>query len=260
MIIDTHAHLYDEVYNIDISNVIIRAIKENICNFFLPSLNIFSLKNIIHIETMYPEILFSMIGIHPNYINIKNIYKEIDIMKKMVNKRPFIAIGEIGIDIFNSKSKENINLQKKIFKIQIEIAKEKNLPIVIHSRNSIDIVLDILEKNYNSISGVIHCFTGNIDQAKRSIKIGLKLGIGGILFYNKNLYKIIKKIDLNNIILETDCPYLSPVKGKRNEPFFLKKIIKEISKISSLPINEIIKININNVLNTFNLYKPLFYI
>ncbi|WP_238785458.1 TatD family hydrolase [Blattabacterium cuenoti] len=238
----------------DVDYVINNSINKGVCKFFLPSVNISSINKIINLEKKYPNICFSMIGLHPNYIySTYNFNKELKQIKKILYNHSFISIGEIGIDLHSNKN--FFSEQKYAFKIQLEWAKEKKLPIVIHCRNAFDYVFNILsKKEYSSIKGIFHCFSGTLNQANKIINIGMKLGIGGIITFKKNnIEQYLNQINIKNIVLETDSPYLSPhpFRGKRNDPSNLKIILKKISEIYSISENIIANITNNNVNEIF---------
>ncbi|WP_185877446.1 TatD family hydrolase [Blattabacterium cuenoti] len=252
-ITDTHAHLYMKDFNNDIDNVINRSIKEGITKILIPSVNNSTVQNIIKLKNKYPNICYPMVGLHPNYVFPNLLNKELIKIEKWLENYSFISIGEIGIDLY-SNNKKFLFEQEYAFKRQINFAKEKKLPIVIHCRNAFDYVFKFLKKNNSSIKGVFHCFSGNFNQAKKIIDIGMKLGIGGLItFKNNHIKNFLKKISIENIVLETDSPYLSPhpIRGKRNEPSNIRIILKKISDIYSLSEKKIINIINKNVKNLF---------
>ncbi|WP_185869891.1 TatD family hydrolase [Blattabacterium cuenoti] len=251
-IIDTHAHLYMNEFEKDINFVIKKALKQGIYRFLLPSINSYTVPKILKLEKKYPNICFPMIGLHPNMVHPNSLEKELNNIKKWLDKYSFISIGEIGMDLHLEK--KFVFEQEYAFKTQIKWAKEKKLPIVIHCRNAFDQIFNILSKEKNFfLKGVFHCFSGTLEQAMKIIDFGIKLGIGGIItFKNNYISKFLHKISLDHIILETDSPYLSPhpFRGKRNEPVNLKIILKKLSKIYSIPekkIADIININVENI-------------
>ena len=195
-----------------------------------------------------------MIGVHPCSIT-KNYIKELEIIEIELKKNKYYAIGEIGIDLYWEK--KYINEQKKAFDMQIKIALKHNLPIVIHIRNSFDEIFEILEKKDNeNIKGVFHCFSGNEQQAKKAISLGFKLGIGGVITYkNSNLNNVLKNVSLNNIMLETDSPYLAPnpYRGKRNESSYIPIIANKIAEIYNYDIDQVAKITTKNAEALFNI-------
>lgn len=253
-IIDTHIHLYDEIFDLDIDSIIKKAIDYGISKFYIPSIDSKNLEKMFLLESIYPDFCKLMIGVHPLSVCKSNLQNELNIVKSYLAQRPFAAIGEIGIDMFK-QTYNNLNEQIEAFDFQIKLAKKKGLPIVIHSRSSFDYIFNILEQNYEKkISGIFHCFSGSIEHAKIIIDYGMKLGIGGIItFNNNNISNILEKIEIKNIVLETDAPYLSPepYRGKRNEPINIKFILDKLSKIYSISKEEIIKITTKNAIEVF---------
>ncbi|WP_185877964.1 TatD family hydrolase [Blattabacterium cuenoti] len=253
-IIDTHTHLYMKEFKKDIDSVINRSINKGVCKFFIPSISSSTIYDIICLEKKYPNICFPMIGLHPNYIySTKNLNEELKKIEKWLNNYSFISIGEIGMDLHMNK--KFFSEQKYAFQNQLELAKDRNLPIIIHCRNAFDYVFDILSKReYSFIKGIFHCFSGTLTQAKKIINIGMKLGIGGIITFKKNnIEQYLNQIDTENIVLETDSPYLSPhpFRGKRNDPSNLTIILKKISEIYSISENTIANITNDNVNKIF---------
>ncbi len=197
-----------------------------------------------------------MIGIHPCSVKKNSIEKEIQHVEHMLKKNNFVAIGEIGIDLYWEKS--TLNIQKVAFETQIKLAKRYQLPVVIHVRNSFDEAIEIVEKlNDEKLTGVFHCFSGDLDQAQRIINLNnFYLGIGGVItFKNGGIDKIIDQINLSNIILETDSPYLAPkpFRGKRNESKYIINIAQKLSEIYNIDVEEIAKVTTYNARKLFNL-------
>lgn len=253
-IIDTHTHLYEKDFDIDRDIVIKNAIQNGVHKFFIPCTHRMDLNNMFFLEKKYPNICKIMIGLHPIMVN-NNVKNELFLLKQYLKKRSFSAIGEIGID-FTKKPKYFVNEQFFAFNEQISWAKEMSLPIIIHSRYSFNEVINIIKNNYNNkkISGIFHCFCGSLKEANIIIKCGLKLGIGGIItFKNCKIDKFLNKISLEHIVLETDSPYLSPhpFRGKRNEPSNIIFILKKLSQIYCLSIEEISKITTKNANDIF---------
>lgn len=253
-IIDTHAHLYSNELLLNLDFIIQKSIKYGIQKIYIPCTNSKDLDKILSLKKKYPHYCKIMIGLHPNLVN-NNFLTELKILKTYLDKDKFSAIGEIGLD-FKSK-KYLFDEQCFVFKTQILWAKNKFLPIIIHSREAFDETFHILNKyyKYKKIKGIFHCFSGSLEEAKIIIDYGLKLGIGGIItFKNCNLYKFLKKIDLKNIVLETDSPYLSPTpfRGKINKPYNLIFILEKLSQIYSISKYEIAKITTKNVKSIFS--------
>tara|TARA_B100001059_G_scaffold48058_1_gene40969 strand:+ start:46 stop:639 length:594 start_codon:yes stop_codon:yes gene_type:complete len=197
-----------------------------------------------------------MIGLHPCSVKKNNIEKEILHVEEMLIKNNFIAIGEIGLDLYWDKS--NLSYQKFAFESQINLAKKYQLPIVVHVRDSFNEAIEIVEKlNDENLSGVFHCFTGNIQEAKRIINLqNFYLGIGGVVtFKNGGINKIINQINLDNIILETDSPFLTPTpfRGIRNESKYLVNIAQKMSEIYEIDINEIANKTSGNAIDLFKI-------
>jgi len=256
--IDTHSHLYLPEFDNDRDEVINRAIREGIEKICLPNIDTMSIKPMMDLVNKYPDFCFPMIGLHPT--SVKKNYR--DILKKIQEhllKENFIAIGEIGIDLYwDNTWKEE---QKKAFREQIGLAIDNHLPVVIHIRESFDEVFHILDEfKPDYPEGIFHSFTGNLDQAHRAIGMGFKLGIGGIVtFKNARLDMVIKHIDIKHIVLETDSPYLAPVpkRGKRNESSYLVYTAQKISELHNITIEKIADITTQNAIKIFKLKKNI---
>ncbi|WP_341658600.1 TatD family hydrolase [Blattabacterium cuenoti] len=253
-ITDTHTHLYMKEFDQDINFVIQKAFHKGINRFLLPSIDSSIVPNILKLEKKYPNICFSMIGLHPNKVDPYSLEKELKNIKTWLYKHSFISIGEIGMDLLEKKF---VSEQEYAFQTQIQWAKQKKLPIVIHCRKAFDQVFHILSKEKNSfLKGVFHCFSGTLEQAYKIIDFGIKLGIGGMItFKNNHISQFLHKISLNHLVLETDSPYLSPhpLRGKRNEPKNLRIILKKLSQIYSMSeekISDIIYWNVEELFFT----------
>lgn len=254
--IDTHTHLFASEFKDDIDIVVKNAINSGVSKMLLPNIDSSTTNNMLQLCNKYPQHCFPMIGLHPCSVKKDNIDKEILHVEEMLNKNKFIAIGEIGLDLFWDKS--TLSYQKVAFESQIKLAKKYQLPIVIHVRDSFNEAIEIVEKlNNENLSGVFHCFTGNIQEAERIINLqNFYLGIGGVVtFKNGGINKIINQISLDNIILETDSPYLTPTpfRGKRNESKYLVNIAQKMSEIYEIDINEIANKTSSNAINLFKI-------
>ena len=250
-LIDTHTHLYLDDFNKDRDLLIKSAGKKNIKKFFLPNIDSKTIDSLINLTKLYPNKCYPMIGLHPCSVN-NDYINELKILESKIEKHKFIAIGEIGIDLYWDQT--YLEEQKKAFIIQIEWALKYELPIVIHSRNSFNEIHNILKK-YKNIKGVFHCFGGSLEEAEKIIDLGLYLGIGGVLtFKNSNLHKVLENISLNNILIETDAPYLSPspFRGKRNKPEYLDIIANKLCEIKDISKEELTN---KLYLNTINLFS-----
>lgn len=252
---DTHTHLYSEQFENDIDEVIKNAIKNGVSRFFLPNIDASYTEKMLQLAKKYPQQLFPMIGIHP--CSIKENYKEeLTHVEQWLKKESFCAIGEIGIDLFWDKS--FLKQQQEAFCLQIELAKKHNLPFVIHCRDAFNEVFEILDAyNDDKMRGIFHCFTGNLVQANHIINYGnFKLGIGGVVtFKNAGLDKVVEQVEIENIVLETDAPYLAPVpfRGKRNESAYLLNIAQKIAEIKQLTVEEVAQITTNNSIEIFGI-------
>ena len=254
--IDTHTHLFASEFQDDIDIVVKNAINSGVSKMLLPNIDSSTTNNMLQLCNKYPQHCFPMIGLHPCSVKKDNIDKEILHVEEMLNKNKFIAIGEIGLDLYWDKS--TLSYQKVAFESQIKLAKKYQLPIVIHVRDSFNEAIEIVEKlNNENLSGVFHCFTGNIQEAERIINLqNFYLGIGGVVtFKNGGINKIINQISLDNIILETDSPYLTPTpfRGKRNESKYLVNIAQKMSEIYEIDINEIANKTSSNAINLFKI-------
>ena len=255
-IIDTHTHLYLKELDEDFDEVVSKSIKIGVDKFLFPSIHSKYNERMINSLKKNKSLFKIMAGLHPAYVTEKND-NEINLVLNNLNNYDCVAVGEIGIDLHWGK--KFINEQKTVFEKQIEIALEHNLPIVIHCREAFDHIYQILLKFSNkNLQGVFHCFTGNEEQARKIIDLNFKLGIGGVVtFKNGGLDKFLKKIDLKNIVLETDSPYLAPTpyRGKRNESSYLVHIIDKLSDIYNIESDKIASITTNNAVELFNLDK-----
>ncbi|MDL1913658.1 MAG: TatD family deoxyribonuclease [Bergeyella sp.] len=246
--IDTHTHLYAEEFHLDRSLVIQRAIDVGVSVFCMPAIDSRTHEKMFQLEKEYPKNIFSMMGLHPCYVKPDTWEQELDIVKKQIEHRDFCAMGEIGIDLYRDTS--TFELQKKAFELQVDWAKEKDLPVVIHSRESFDEVFQVLEKKkHPKLRGIFHCFSGDLMQGKRAVDLGFLLGIGGVVtFKNGRIDRFLKEIAIENIVLETDAPYLAPVpyRGKRNESAYLRLVAEKLRDIYSLDFSEINRITTHN--------------
>ena len=254
MLTDTHTHLYSDHFNEDLSLVMQRAFDSGVKRLFIPAIDSTTTEAMYSLEKQYPDNVFLMMGLHPTSVK-SNFEQELEHVIREFSKRHFFAVGEIGIDLYWDKS--NFENQKKAFKIQIQLAKKYKLPIVIHCRDAFDEIFKILEsENDDDLFGIFHCFTGTEEQANKAISFNMKLGIGGVVtFKNSKIDTFLNKIDIKNIVLETDSPYLSPVpyRGKRNESSYLPFICKKLAEIYQLSEEEISLITTQNSKDVFGI-------
>jgi TatD DNase family protein len=250
---DTHTHLYYETEEEKQALLIERCFENKIDRLFLPNVDISSIAKIDDLVRKYPDNCFAMAGLHP--CEVKEGYTEILAeIYNSIEDRKIYAIGEIGIDLYWDKT--TLGIQQDAFREQIRWAKELKLPIVIHCREAFDEVFEVLESEKgDSLRGILHCFTGNMEQAKRTIELGFYLGIGGVVTYKKaGLDEVLSHIPLENLVLETDSPYLAPVpyRGKPNESSYLVHIAQKVADIYHIPVEKVAEVTTANSIKIFN--------
>ena len=247
MFIDTHTHLYSEEFNEDRTAVINTAISNSVTKLYLPNIDSNSIDGMLQLEKEFPDNCFAMMGLHPCSVK-ENYLDELTIVKKWLDKRKFIAIGEIGIDLYWDKT--FITEQEIAFKKQIDWALEYNYSIVIHCRNAFDEIFTILQSYSKLPKGIFHCFSGDVEQAQKILALkNFKLGIGGVVtFKNSGLDKVVETISIEDIVLETDSPYLAPMpyRGKRNESSYIPLIAKKVAELKNISIEEVENVTTNN--------------
>jgi len=253
-LVDTHTHLYVKEFSIDIQQVIERAEKEGVNKFFLPAIDSSETEAMFELEKRFPGKCFAMAGLHP--CSVKENYKEeLNKVERLLNKRKFAAIGETGLDFYWDKS--FIKEQYESLTIQAQWALQYNIPLVLHTRDAMQETIDVI-KTYNTrgLKGIFHCFGGTLQNAQDIIDQNFYLGIGGIVTYkNSGLAEVVKDIDIDYIVLETDAPYLSPVpfRGKRNESSYLKYIVQKIAEVKNISIEEVAERTTNNAEKLFEM-------
>ena len=254
IITDTHTHLYSEQFNEDRNAIIQRAIDVGVSRFFIPAIDSTYINAMLDLEKEFPKNIFLMMGLHPTHVK-ENFEEELAFVKKWLDQRKFYAVGEIGIDLYWDKS--TLKNQQIAFKTQIAWAKEKNLPIIIHCRDAFDEIFEILEEEKDTkLYGIFHCFTGSLEQAKKAISYNMKLGIGGVVtFKNGKIDQFLHEIDIKNIVLETDSPYLAPApyRGKRNESSYIIKVVSKLAEIYNVTEKEIAEITTQNSKDIFEI-------
>ncbi|GEJ33912.1 TatD-related DNase [Flavobacterium psychrophilum] len=251
-LIDTHTHLYANEFDSDRDEMIKNAISRGVSRLFIPSIDASYTQKMYDLEAQYPKNIFLMMGLHPCYVK-ENYLEELQHVETQLAKRKFAAIGEIGIDLYWDKT--TLNIQKKAFQYQIQLAKKYKLPINIHGRDAFEEIFEILElEKGDDLFGVFHCFSGNYEQALQAISYNMKLGIGGVVtFKNGKIDQFLHQINIENIVLETDSPYLAPApfRGKRNESAHVALVAKKLSEIYNLPTEKIARITTKNALSIF---------
>ncbi len=250
--VDTHTHLYASEFDADRTQLIDKALKNNITKFYLPNVDSSSIEGMLDLEKQFPENCFALMGLHPCSVN-ENYLAELKIVEDWLKKRKFVGIGEIGIDLYWDKT--FFEQQKIAFTKQINWALEFNYPIVIHCRNAFNEIYEVLTQFKKLPNGIFHCFSGTVDEANKIINTTpFKIGIGGVVtFKNSGLDKVVNEIDLKHIVIETDAPYLAPVpfRGKRNEPVYLLEVAKKIAEIKNISIMELAEITTQNANQVF---------
>lgn len=254
MITDTHTHLYSNQFKDDQAAMIQRAKEAGVSRFFIPAIDSTYNERMFQLEKDFPNDVYLMMGLHPTSVK-ENYKEELALVKEWLDKRDFYAIGEIGIDLYWDKS--FLPQQQEAFKTQIQWAKEKKLPIVIHCRDAFDEIFEVLETEKDEdLRGIFHCFTGTLEQAEKAISYNMKLGIGGVVtFKNGGIDKFLDEIDLQHIVLETDSPYLAPkpYRGKRNESAYITYVIDKLVNIYGKSFKEIAEITTRNSKQVFDI-------
>lgn len=254
-LIDTHSHLYLKQFKDDLNQVIDNAKAASLEKVLLPNIDISSIQDMHRLVEIDPSFFYPMMGLHPCSVG-EDVEQVLEKIKSHLYDSSYIAVGEIGIDLYWDKT--FLDQQKWAFAEQIKWAKDLEIPIVIHARESFDEIFEVLDNvNDDRLTGVFHCFTGNLDQAHKALGYGgFKLGLGGVLTYkNSGLDKTVKELDLKDLVLETDSPYLPPVpyRGKRNESAYVKIVAQKLADIKEMDIAKVAEITTENALSLFKL-------
>lgn len=249
MMIDTHAHLNMDEFKDDLEDVLNRAINSDVLGILVIGMDEPSNLRAIHLASSH-DILYATVGVHPGYVDHQTTHH----LKNLLKHEKVVAIGECGLDFYWQI--ENRNLQIETFVEQIKLAVETGLPLVIHTRNSFTEAYDCLLPYKGQVKGVFHCFSSNLEDAKKAIDLGFMIGIDGPVTYknNKLLDEIIKGIDLSHILVETDSPFMTPVpyRGQRNEPSYVTQVVKKIAEIKQMTFDEV---KIKTTQNAIKLFK-----
>lgn len=251
-LVDTHTHLYLEDFDTDREQLLQQAQSAGIQSFYLPNIDRDSIDVMLRLEDQHPETCFAMMGLHP--CSVKEDYKEqLQMIEDWLAKRAFVGIGEVGLDYYWDTN--YVEAQQEVFERQIAIAADIGLPIIIHSREAMDASIETIARyQKGKLKGIFHCFGGDAVQAKRIADLGFMMGIGGVITYRKSgLAAVAKNIPFENLVLETDAPYLSPVpyRGKRNEPAYLKMIAQALADAKEVSIEETARVTTANALKLF---------
>lgn len=254
IITDTHTHLYSEAFDEDRNEMIKRAIDAGVDRFFIPAIDSTYAQSMHELEKAFPEKIFLMAGLHPTHVK-DNFKEELAFVEKELSENKFYAVGETGIDLYWDKS--TLEIQQEAFRHQIRLAKQYRLPIVIHCRDAFDEVFEVLEaEKGEDLYGIFHCFTGTLEQAKKALSYNMKLGIGGVVtFKNGKIDTFLKEIPLEEIVLETDAPYLAPTpyRGKRNESSYIVEVLKKVAEIYELSPEEVARVTTGNSKEIFSI-------
>jgi TatD DNase family protein len=237
---DTHTHLYSEAFQDDQKAMMERAIDAGVDRFFVPAIDSTYTQDMLKLKSNYPDKVFLMCGLHPTHVK-ENVASELLHVQEMLAQHDYVAVGEIGVDLYwNQTFKQQ---QMDAFHTQIQWSLDKKLPIAIHCRDAFNEVFEVLEDYRDTaLSGIFHCFTGDLAQAQQAIDLNLKLGIGGVAtFKNGKIDQFLNEIALKHIVLETDAPYLAPVpyRGKRNESAYLPLVASKLAEIYNVSIEDI---------------------
>jgi TatD DNase family protein len=249
---DTHAHIYSKDFDKDRIDTLARSFESGVNKIFMPNVDHSSIDAMLEVEEKNPAQCIPMMGLHPCSVK-KDFERELYVIETWLSKRKFAAVGEIGTDLYWDKT--FWEHQKEAFNIQVNWAKKYELPIVIHCRDSMDETIQLLEPHIDGkLKGVFHCFGSSIAQAKQITSMGFYLGLGGVATFKKSgLDEVIPHLDLENIVLETDCPYLAPVphRGKRNEPSYIPIIAQKIIELKKVTLAELASITTLNAQKLF---------
>lgn len=251
---DTHTHLYSSQFADDRSEMIQNALDKGVSRFFIPAIDSTYAQRMFDLEQEFPDNVFLMMGLHPCYVK-ENFEEELKFVEEQFAKRKFYAVGEIGIDLYWDKT--TLEIQKVAFQRQIQLAKKYKLPINIHCREAFDEIFEILElEKSDDLFGIFHCFSGDLEQAQKAISYGMKLGIGGVVtFKNGKIDQFLDQIDIKNIVLETDAPYLAPAphRGKRNESGYVVLVAQKLADIYGCSLEQIAQITTENSKEVFGI-------
>lgn len=253
-LIDTHSHIYLEHFTDDLEATVERALNNGVEKVLLPDIDLESRSVLLTLAEKFPDTCLPMLGLHPTSVKPETIDKEMADVEKHLAEGKFIAIGEIGIDLYWDKT--HLELQEKIFEHQLQLALKYNLPVAVHIRESYNEVWRIIKKYTDQgLQGVLHCFPGNEIQAAEAIKAGLYLGIGGVVtFKNSLMQKVVQSVGLDHILLETDAPYLTPAphRGKRNEPAYILFVAEKIAELCNVSVRQVSDATTANAQRLFN--------
>ena len=253
MLIDTHCHLYLEEFSKDIEEVVQRAGREGIIRFYLPAIDRAHDAALLALEARFPDSCHAMMGLHPCYVK-EGYREELDRVGHLLGERGFAAVGEIGLDYHWDLA--YVEQQKDAFRVQVGWSVERGLPVVIHSRKSVQDCITILKEfPVGTVRGIFHCFSDDLAVARQVMELGFYMGIGGVVTYkNAGLDAVVKELPLEALVLETDAPYLAPVpfRGKRNESSYLKYVAEKIAEVKGCSVEEVAEVTTRNAQKIFS--------
>ena len=255
--IDTHSHIFSEEFKEDLSEVIARAKEIGVEKIFMPNIDDTSVEDMLNVCQTYPDYCFPMIGFHPTSVEGPDaIYKVREMKKHLVEGHPYIAVGEVGLDLYWDKTW--LKEQQLILDEQIQWALEWNLPLVIHCREAFPELFQVLEPyKHTELTGVFHSFTGTVDEARELMDYSrFMIGINGVVTFKKStLPEVLQEVPLTKLVLETDSPYLAPVpfRGKRNETSYVKRVAMKLAELYGMEIGEVERQTTENALKVFKI-------
>lgn len=258
---DTHTHLYSRKFESDRTEMVQRAINAGVTRMFLPNIDAGSVDGMLALAAEFPQHCFPMMGVHPCSVQ-ENWEEELEMARQWLfdkadetPHKKWFGVGEIGLDYYWDKSL--MEQQKTAFRQQLNWGKDLQLPVIIHCRDSMHDILDILEDEHDeNLTGVLHCFTGTLEDAQRAIKLGFYLGIGGVVtFKNSGLDEVVKEISLEHLVLETDAPYLTPVphRGKRNESAYVALVAEKVAECTGNSMEQVARQTTDNAMKLFKM-------
>lgn len=252
LLVDTHTHLYEESFDADREAVLKRSVDARVRKLIIQNVDSSTIEGVLQLERENPGLCYATMGLHPCYVK-ENWKEEWAIVERWWSERDFVAVGEAGLDYYWDKT--FIAEQKTVFELQMQLAKKKGVPIIIHSRDSFYDCLEMVKSAQDgSLKGIFHCFSGSLEEAEAAVKAGMKLGIGGTCTYKNSRHKeILPKIGLEHLVLETDAPYLPPVphRGKRNESSYVSLVAEEVANIFETSVLEVARITTANARDLF---------
>ncbi len=255
MFIDTHTHLYVDAFDDDRELTVQKALDVGVERMLLPNIDVSTIEPLRNLTKRFPANCYPMMGLHPGSVG-DDWEEQLETIKQELYANPYIAVGEIGMDLYWDKT--FVNEQREAFRVQVEWAKDLNIPIVIHARDAFQEIYEVLDElNTDELTGVFHCFTGSVEDVQKILSYGgFKLGIGGVLTYkNGKVDQVVKDVALDHLILETDSPYLPPVpyRGKRNESAYLVHVAEKLADVLGEKLSVVEEVTTKNACELFNL-------